>query len=168
MHSKTKKIIVSALMAALVCVATMIVKVPSPLKGYINLGDGIVLLSGWILSPGYGFLAAGLGSAFADLFSGYFTYVPATFIIKGLMALIAFASFNLLSKKIGKILAYIVGGVLAEILMIVGYYVFEGFLYGFIPSAVNIPANAVQGVAGIVIGTVLIKILEKTNVDLKL
>jgi uncharacterized membrane protein len=168
MHSKTKKIIVSALMAALVCVATMIVKVPSPLKGYINLGDGIVLLSGWILSPGYGFLAAGLGSAFADLFSGYFTYVPATFIIKGLMALIAFASFNLLSKKIGKILAYIVGGVLAEILMIVGYYVFEGFLYGFVPSAVNIPANAVQGVAGIVIGTVLIKILEKTNVDLKL
>ena len=84
------------------------------------------------------------------------------------MALIAFASFNLLSKKIGKILAYIVGGVLAEILMIVGYYVFEGFLYGFVPSAVNIPANAVQGVAGIVIGTVLIKILEKTNVDLKL
>jgi uncharacterized membrane protein len=155
-------------MAALVCVATMIVKVPSPLKGYINLGDGIVLLSGWILSPGYGFLAAGLGSALADLFSGYFTYVPATFIIKGLMALIAFASFNLLSKKIGKILAYIVGGVLAEILMIVGYYVFEGFLYGFVPSAVNIPANAVQGVAGIVIGTVLIKILEKTNVDLKL
>jgi uncharacterized membrane protein len=49
--------------------------------------------------------------------------------------------------------------------MILGYFVFEGFLYGFGPSVVNIPANAVQGVAGIIIGTVLIKILEKTHMD---
>ena len=63
MNTRTKKIVMAALMAALTCVATMIIKIPSPLKGYINLGDCIVLVSGWILSPAYGFLAAGLGSA---------------------------------------------------------------------------------------------------------
>ncbi|MBQ3258353.1 MAG: ECF transporter S component, partial [Oscillospiraceae bacterium] len=66
MKSNTKKIVMAALMAALACVATMIIKVPSPLKGYLNLGDCVVLTAGWMLSPIYGFLAAGLGSALAD------------------------------------------------------------------------------------------------------
>ncbi|MBR6694535.1 MAG: ECF transporter S component, partial [Clostridia bacterium] len=60
MNTRTKKIVMAALMAALACVATMIIKIPSPLKGYLNLGDCIVLVSGWMLSPTYGFLAAGL------------------------------------------------------------------------------------------------------------
>ena len=47
--------------------------------------------------------------------------------------------------------------------MILGYFVFEGFMYGFAPSVVNIPANAVQGVAGLIIGIVLVKIFEKTK-----
>ena len=83
----------ASLLAALCCVATMIIKIPSPLKGYLNLGDCVVLLSGWFLSPLYGFLAAGLGSALADVFSGYVTYAPATFVIKGIMALIAYYDF---------------------------------------------------------------------------
>ena len=167
MQSKTKKIVITALMAALVCVATMIIKIPSPLKGYINLGDCIVLLSGWLLSPGYGFLAAGIGSALADLLAGYVTYAPATFLIKGAMALIAFECFKLMSQKLGKLPSQLIGGVLAEVLMILGYFVFEGFLYGFAPSIVNIPANAVQGVAGIIIGTALIKVFEKANISLE-
>ena len=153
----------TALIAALACVATMIIKIPSPMKGYLNLGDCIVLLAGWILAPGYGFVAAGLGSALADLFSGYVIYAPATFIIKGCMALIAFTCFKFMNKKIGKLPSQLIGAFLAEIAMVMGYFVFEGFLYGFVPSLVNIPANAVQGAAGIVIGIILIKIFEKTN-----
>ena len=89
MNNKTRKIVLAALLASLTCVATMLIKVPSPLKGYVNLGDCVVLLSGWILSPLYGFFAAGIGSALADIFSGYVIYAPATFVIKGAMALIA-------------------------------------------------------------------------------
>ena len=164
MHTKIKNLAIAALMAALACVATMIIKIPSPMKGYLNLGDCVVLLSGWILSPGYGFLSAGLGSALADVFSGYATYAPATFVIKGAMALIAFACAKLMTKKIGVFPAQLIGGVLAEIAMVLGYFVFEGFLYGFAPSAVNIPANAAQGVAGIIIGLLLIKILERARI----
>ena len=157
----TRKIVIAAMLAALTCVATMIIKIPSPLKGYLNLGDCVVLLSGWMLGPVYGFLAAGIGSALADLFSGYIIYVPATFLIKGLMALVAYAGFKALNKKLGDLTSRIITGICAEIIMILGYFVFEGFLYGFVPSAVNIPANAMQGVAGIVIGVSLSQVLER-------
>lgn len=167
MNTRTKKIVVAALITALTCVATMIIKIPSPLKGYINLGDCIVLLAGWMISPAYAFLAAGLGSLLADLFSGYVTYAPATFLIKGLMALVAFYGFKLLHNKLGDIVSRIISGTLAEILMVLGYFVFEGFLYGFIPSLVNIPANAVQGAMGLIIGILLVKVLKKSKISLE-
>ena len=164
MKTKTQKIVMASLLAALCCVATMIIKIPSPLKGYLNLGDCVVLLSGWILSPLYGFLAAGLGSALADVFSGYVTYAPATFIIKGLMALIAYFGFKILQNKIGNLPSRIISGIVAEVIMVLGYFVFEGFLYGFIPSIVNIPANAMQGLAGIILGIIIIKVFEKNKI----
>ena len=154
----------AALLAALTCVATMIIKIPSPLKGYLNLGDCVVLLAGWMLPPTYGFLAAGLGSALADTFSGYVTYVPATFVIKGLMALIAFYGFKLLHSKLGNISSRIISGIVAEVVMVAGYFIFEGFLYGFGPSLVNIPANVIQGIAGLIIGTILVKVFEKSKI----
>lgn len=166
MNTKTKRIVTAALIAALACVATMIIKIPSPLKGYLNLGDCIVLLAGWILWPAYSFVAAGLGSALADLFSGYIIYAPATFIIKGLMALIAFYGFKLTHKKLGSLPSRIISGVAAEVMMILGYFVFEGFMYGFIPSAVNILPNGFQGIAGLIMGVVLMKVFEKSNMTL--
>lgn len=164
MKTKTQKIVIAAMLAALTCIATMIIKIPSPLKGYLNLGDCVVLLSGWLLSPLYGFLAAGLGSGLADLISGYGVYVPATFIIKGVMAIAAYFGFRFLQNKVTNISARIVSGIVAELIMVFGYYVFEGFLYGFGASLVNIPANAVQGVAGLIIGTILVKIFEKSKI----
>lgn len=163
--NSTQKLALAAMLAALACVATMIIKIPSPLKGYINLGDCVVLAAGWILSPIFGFLAAGLGSALADLFSGYALYAPATFLIKGLMALAALYIYKMLNKKINSSVSRIISGFVAEVIMVLGYYIFEGFMYGFHESLVNVPANAVQGVAGIIFGFVLIKIFEKTKIS---
>lgn len=165
MKTKIQKIVIASMLAALCCVATMIIKIPSPLKGYLNLGDCVVLLSGWILSPAYGFAAAGIGSALADIFSGYVVYAPATFIIKGVMAITAYFCFKGIYNKLGDTASRIIGGAIAEIIMVLGYYVFEGFLYGFVPSAANIPMNAIQGVVGLVIGVLLIKIFKKIKIQ---
>ena len=142
----------------------MIIKIPSPLKGYLNLGDCVVLLAGWVLSPAYCFAAAGIGSALADVLSGYVIYAPATLIIKGVMAIIAHFCFKTMHTKAGCLPSRIIGGAAAEIEMVLGYFVFEGFIYGFAPSVVNIPANAVQGLAGLVIGLVLIRFFEKAKI----
>lgn len=161
MKTTTQKIVFASLFAALVCVATMIIKIPSPLKGYLNLGDGVVLLAAWMLPLPYGMIAAGLGSALADIFSGYVIYAPATFVIKALMAAVAYSFYKLSANKINSALSRVLSGICAEIVMILGYFLFEGVLYGFVPSLVNIPANAVQGIAGILIGVILITIFEK-------
>lgn len=166
MRKNTKILVTSALLAALVCVATIVVKIPSPLKGYINLGDCMVLLSGWILPPAFSFLAAGLGSALADVFSGYFIYAPATFVIKGLVAVTAYFIFRLLEKKAKKDIAAVVSGLVAETVMVAGYYIFEGFMYGFGASAVNILPNVIQGAAGIILGVILLKIFRKTKISI--
>ena len=163
-NNKTRKMVITAMLAALTCVATMIIKIPSPLKGYINLGDCVVLVAGWLLSPGYGFFAAGVGSALADILSGYIIYAPATLIIKGIMALIARFVYKILSKKSKSTGPRVISGILAEIAMVMGYFLFEGILYGFGPSVVNIPANAVQGIAGLILGCLLVKIFERTDI----
>lgn len=164
MRQNIRTLVTAALMAALACVATMIIKIPSPMKGYINLGDSVVLLAGWVLPPAYGFLAGGLGSSLADLFSGYPVYVPATFVIKGMMALIARGGFALLRSKLGETAARILSAAAAEVMMIIGYFIAAGFLYGFGPAMLNVPANAVQGIASVAIGILLINFIKKSRV----
>ncbi|MBQ7896813.1 MAG: ECF transporter S component [Clostridia bacterium] len=157
--STTRKIITASMLAALTFVATVIIKIPSPLNGYINLGDALVLLTGYLLSPLYAFLSAGIGSALADLYSGYFIYAPITFIIKGVMAFV----FSLTARS-QRLVKKTMLAVICELIMIGGYYVFEGFLYGFIPSLVNVVPNMIQGIAGMIIGIMLISAFKKYKV----
>lgn len=163
MKTKTWKIVMSAMYLALVCIATLIIKIPLPLKGYFNLGDCMVLVSGWMLSPYYGFFAAGVGSLLADVISGYVIYAPATFVIKGFMALIAYYVYKVLSSKINCLTSRILSGLISEIIMVLGYYIFEGFLYGFVPSIVNLPTNIVQGLFGLITGVLLVKVFNSVQ-----
>ena len=142
MQRKVRIIAITGVLAALTCAATMVVRVPSPSGGYMNLGDTLVLLSAWLLGPWYGAAAAGIGSALADLI-GYPLYAPATLLIKGGMAIIAGL---LLRRGKGRLLPTLP----AEALMIVGYWVFDGILTGsLMGAAVGIPSNLMQAAFGI-------------------
>ncbi len=163
--NRTQGLVFASLLAALTCVTTMAVKLPTPLGGYVNLGDAIVLLSATLLSPLYAVLAAGIGSALADLFSGYALYAPATLLIKALMALIAYAVIKSFKGK-KQILGSSIGALLAALFMVIGYYVFEGFLYGFGASLVNIPANAIQGAVGATLGVLLVQLIQKVSPEM--
>ena len=162
-NSKVKKLVFSALLAAVVCVATMMINIPSPANGYVNLGDCFVLLCGWLLGPWYGAAAAGIGSMFADIFAGYLYYAPATLIIKGLMGLVA----AVLYRKAASKAALIVSGVVAEIIMVAGYFCFAAWFlgYGIAGAALSVPGNLVQGVVGLVAGTVLMQIFKRTKLQ---
>ena len=100
MKVNTKKLILAALFAALSCVATMSIRIPTPgTGGYIHPGDAIVILCGVILGPMWGFLAAGIGSCMSDLLGGYLMYVPITFVIKGLVAFSSAFAYQKLGKN---------------------------------------------------------------------
>ena len=172
-----KFLVTAALLAALTCVATMAVKVPTPTFGYVHLGDGLVLLCGLILGPAYGSLAAGSGSAMADLLSGYAVWVPGTFVIKAATALLASLVYRFMSKLLKEKAEYgviVVSGAAGEAFMVSGYFVYNiivvsvtnaafnsaGIAAAAAQSVAEIPFNIVQGVMGIVIAVVLIPILK--------
>ncbi len=170
MNKKLLKTVFTALFAALCCAATFIY-IPSPASnGYLNMGDCFVILSGWILGPVYGFLAAGMGSAISDLALGYAIYAPATFAIKGLMALASYFIFTSLSKVFSKknLFPKIISSFSAEVIMVSGYYLYDSLITkNFISSLTGIPGNAVQGLFGIIVSILIMSILEKTGLKRK-
>ncbi len=170
--SKIRKLVLAALMAALCTIMTMVIQVPSPMQGYVNLGDCAVLMSAWVLGPLYGGAAAGIGSALADLLSGYAHYVPGTFAIKLVMAVAAALIFRAATKKglsaSSVLLGQIVGGVVAEVIMVLGYFAYASLWLGKgLAAAASIPGNIVQGVFGLVAATVVYTVLSRSRAVVK-
>ena len=157
------KLVLTALLAAMACVATMVIRVPT-VAGYTNLGDCVCLLAGLVLGPWCGFAAAGVGSGLADLLAGYAHYVPGTFVIKGLVALIAALLLRPLLKKGEKIpfwrLAVI--ELPSEVVMVLGYFGYKALILGKgLSAAASIPNNLVQAAIGIVLSVLLYTALSK-------
>lgn len=167
MKITTKKLVAAGLMAALITVGTMIISVPTPTKGYIHIGDSLVYLSGILLGPVIGGLAAGIGSLLSDLFLGYAVYAVPTFIIKALDAVVVGTIYlkftneesSLTKKMASYILAFVFGGAI----MAFGYLIFESFLYGFLPATAGLAGNIVQAIGGGIIGFPLLVALEKAG-----
>ena len=176
---KTRTIILTALLAALTTVATMVIRIPTPLAGggYIHLGDGLVLICGILLGPGLGAVAAGVGSMLADVFAGAAAYVPATLAIKALTAAAGgwlyhrMAGHSSLHTPVRVALA----GIPAEVIMVAGYYLYEvglqiaaGSAAGAAATAVlvGVPFNIVQGLAGVIVCAVLLPVLGHANAEM--
>ena len=159
MKIRTQDLALIALFIALCTVSTMLIRIPLPTSGYANLGDAIVLLAGWILGPIYGALAAGLGTALADLI-GYPIYAPATFIIK---FAVAFFAAKLISRYESLSFVHLcVIGLMCELIMLVGYYIYDAILLGNILSpALNLPGNIMQAVIGTLVAAFLYRHLSR-------
>ena len=160
---KILRLVQAALLAALTCVATMVIQIPTG-GGYLNPGDCFVQLSGWILGPWYGFIAAGLGSMLADLFAGYAMYAPGTFLIKGLDALVSALIFRAMAGR-HRLAGSILGGAVGGLMMALGYFGYESVVLGLgLAAAANIPGNLAQALFGLVTAVILSEVLHRTNV----
>ena len=159
------RIILTAMFAAMVCVATIVIQIPSPVGGYVNLGDALVLMSAFLLGPLYGGAAAGIGSALADLITGYAYYAPGTLVIKLLIAVVA----ALVSRGLAAAMPHLkqplrcaIAGVPGEIIMVAGYLFYAWVCLSRGAGALaSVPGNIAQAAAGIVIAAVLTPIVTK-------
>lgn len=226
MKNSIRTLTYTALMTAFVFITTSVIKIPIPFtNGYIHAGDTAIFLGGILLGPVHGAVAAGIGSAMADLLGGYAHWALPTLLIKGLMGFIVgyFSSEKRNQKHvlwgtsllwIGSLFAFIytagnttletimenvegassialageivknlniqllvvaiglpllslilfklkdrygitfsqlVGMIVAGIVMVLGYYVASGIIYGnFLASIFSVPWNIVQfGIGGI-------------------
>ena len=87
----TKKIVFTALMAALTVVGSAIrIQTPSVVgTTSFHLGNIFCALSGLLLGPWYGGLAAGLGSFIYDILTNYISECWITLLTKGAYGLVA-------------------------------------------------------------------------------
>ncbi len=165
---KTLKIIMASLMAAMTCIATMVISIPTPTNGYIHLGDGLVLLSGIILGPIYGGMAAGIGSMFADILLGYTYYALPTFLIKALAAIVGGFIYLQLSKLSfckNYLLPLIGAGIAGGLIVTCGYFLVEAFIFGYgLAASASILGNLSQNVFGILVSIFLMPALSHVPV----
>lgn len=153
-RQKLARLAYGGVFAAAIAVATIFFKVPI-IVGYVHLGDGLIFLAAAVLGP-FAALAAGVGSAIADLMSGYLIYIPVTFCIKGVMAFIASWGWR---HRLGfwqTACLY----TLCEAFMVGGYFLFEWAIYGIETASVAVVFNGVQGLVGMAVGCVLVSFFK--------
>lgn len=167
---RTRLLVTTAMFAALGCGATMVIKVPSPTGGYMNLGDTAVLLGAYFLGPAYGALAGGIGPALADLLGGYPIYVPGTLVIKAAMAVTAGLVYRLLRRR--GLPGIIACGVAGEVPMVLGYWLYDALLVSaggtvfktaLAGAAAGIPSNLAQAVFGAAASALLLAALRRSG-----
>jgi len=155
-HKHIKLICISAMFAALVFVATFLVKVPLPV-GYVHIGDGIVFLASALLPLPYAMVASAVGVGLADLCAGYAIYIPITVIIRILTVLFFSRKKQMLSWH------NIIALAAAIVLCAVGYWAFEAiFVYeSGIAALAGLPFNIAQSALGAIIYIVVSKAAAK-------
>lgn len=161
---KIKNMVYTSLLAALVCVATFSIKVPSVVtNGYVHLGDGFIFIAVILLGSKNGAWAGSIGAALADVLGGYSHYAIPTFIIKGIMALIMGYVINKMPGD--NKFKWIIGAVLGSIWQIIGYYVVGSVMVGsFISTIMDIPGNVIQSVAGIIVAVIFVAAFKNTPI----
>ncbi len=146
----TVRIASVAILAAVTTVLTIVVRIPTPAKGYINLGDVAIVFTALTLGPLSGMFAGGLGTAVSDLLGGFAYFAPISLVVHGLQGLLV----GLIARvRPGVLWLQIVAGVVGIIVMAGGYLVAESFIPpGIGPALAELPLNLVQGAVGVVLG----------------
>lgn len=145
-----------AIMTALTTVLTMLVKLPTPTRGYLNLSDAMIFFSAYAFGPWIGGVIGGLGPALSDLLSGYPQWAVFTFVIDGLQAMLV----GLIVRKF-RPANIIAGSVIAGVWKVFGYLIAGGILSGWGPALGEVLGNTGQMVVGLVIAYALFAAVRK-------
>ncbi|WP_456368648.1 ECF transporter S component [Thermococcus sp.] len=151
-------IAIAGVTAALVAVATNVVKIPTPpTGGYINFGDTMVMFTAMLFGPVIGAFAGGVGSALGDVIGGYPGWAPVTLVVKGIEGLVV----GYIAKKVDGTVGLIVGGIIGGLLMVLGYFLFEAYAFGVPAALTEVPGNLLQAVTGVLVGAPLTDAIRK-------
>lgn len=160
-----QKIVYIAVLAAIVCVVTLF---RFPLLGSkVHFANAMCLLSGLLMGPVAGGLAAGFGSALYDsLLGGYdFIQCAITFVSKFAMAWvcakIAFAGGAEAKHHGRNLAACVIGALTYVVLYMLKTFVFQLFVYGYPMETVwltmgsKLPASLINAVAAMVAAPII-------------
>lgn len=142
--NQTVNLALAGLMAALVFVATQFFKVEVPVAGdrtMIGFANVFCILSGLLLGPVYGGLAAGIGSGLFDLVGGWASSAPVTLVTKFAMAwicgLIAWGG-DKRGRKLSRVIVGAITGSLSYCVLYLSYSALKEILLGSAAQSVQI------------------------------
>ncbi|MEA4888235.1 MAG: ECF transporter S component [Clostridiaceae bacterium] len=159
MKLNIRSVTYGGIMAAVILLATFILKFPIPGGyGYINFGDGAIFAAAAILGP-FAAISAALGSTLADLMAGFPHYMIPTFLIKGVMGLLA--GYVLKSKPAMTWVGQLILFTGCEVIMVGGYFLTEILFYGLAAAVGTLFFNTLQGLAGIATGLAIVPLAKK-------
>lgn len=160
------KIASLAILIAVTTIFTYMIRIPvAPTRGYLNLGDVAIFFTAITFGPITAFITGGLGTALADIISGYAQWAPITFFAHGIQGLVIGLIIysgrkNGNKQKIGRLPLFL-AFICASAIMAGTYFVTGGFMYGFGAAAAELPGNILQNAAGVLIGAPLALAVRK-------
>ena len=162
---RTAKLMMTAMMTALILMATLFLKIPIAV-GYIHLGDAMIFLAAMMLPKKHACLAGTLGAALADIMGGFSIWAPWTVVIKLLMVLIMHSALTRAANSHSSVklpIAELIGFIISGIISVTGYYIAEGFLYGnWTAPLIGVPFNLLQAAVGAILAVVISTMLYRT------
>ncbi len=162
---KTKDMVQTALLTALVFVATYFIRIQLPIMasgGLVHLGNIMLFAIAIVFGKQKGAIAGAVGMALFDLSSGWAVWAPFTFIIRGVMGYMIGTIAWSKGREGNSFRINLFALILSAIWMIAGYYISEVILYGnWIAPMASIPGNITQLVIGIIVGLPFAKILKR-------
>lgn len=162
--SNTVKIATLAICIAVVCVFTMVIKIPTA-RGYLNTCDVAICFIAYTLGPVTAGLSAGLGTALADALGGYPQWAVISFIVHGLEGLLMAI---IMSKDTITFARKLIAGLVCMVIVAGGYCLLAGFfLTGFPTAIAEIPGNLIQSGVGVVAGFILSEAVRKAYPPVK-
>ena len=148
-----------AVLIALTATLTLIIRIPTPTGGNINLGDIVIFIASFLLGGLKGGFIGGVGSAIADLLGGSNNFVFATLIIKFLEGFAVGKLFDIFKKK--NSIAIILSASVGAVIMVIGYFVFEYFCFGIGTAISVVIPNIIQGIVCVILAVILQPIFIK-------
>jgi len=150
-------VVLSAVMASLVAVGTLIIRIPNPMGGYFNVGDVMIFACALTFNPFISGFAGGVGSAVADII-GFPVFAIPTLIIKGLEGYLASLIAN---KKNAFRDVFAVTAAGSE--MVIGYFLAEAYLFqwGFGAALAEVSGNITQIIIGGLVGIPIAYVLRR-------
>lgn len=144
-----------AVLIALTAVFTLLIRVPTPARGYVNLSDVAITFAALAFGPWVGALAGGLGTALADLLGGFAPFAPLSFVAHGLEGLL----IGFIGRQGRSLLVMVLAWLVGAVIMVAGYLAGEGLVMyagNWAPALAEVPLNAFQALIGGAVGIPLV------------
>ncbi|MFJ7647782.1 ECF transporter S component [Lysinibacillus sp. NPDC097279] len=167
-HARTFDLILSAMLIALVFVATLTLNIKLPIKangGLVHLGTGMLFTASILFGPKKGAIAGAIGMGLFDVVSGWMLWAPITFVARGLQGYIV-GKIAWSNGRNGHSIAFNLFAMIISVpFMIAVYYVGEAILYAnWVAPLTSIPGDLVQNILGMIVAIPVCILLKKTPI----